>query len=165
MPPCHGGDRRFESGRARHILQRPPSGGVFSIWASFNSRFETAVRSASSPAGVYSEDECRRALSGRARHFTYACTSNLKKLYNTSQHSIGKELKWALSTPISNPMETPSSSLIKIHLQDPKRVGGTATQQDQSKSRASVSAGTSALTATNSSISAGRGSCSQPSRR
>lgn len=66
---------------------------------------------------------------------------------------------------MSNPMETPSSSSIKSQPLDPKKVGGTATQQDQRKSRASFSDGTSAHTATDSSRSAGRGSYSQLLRR
>ena len=39
MPPCHGGDRRFESGRARQI-KKPTLKVVFLIWESFNSRYE-----------------------------------------------------------------------------------------------------------------------------
>ena len=31
MPPCHGGDRRFESGQARHINKTPLYGSYYLI--------------------------------------------------------------------------------------------------------------------------------------
>ncbi len=63
MPPCHGGDRRFESGRARHEKRL----GLYVVVFSHDERlariFETVVRRSRAARRA----EVAQPQSGRAR--------------------------------------------------------------------------------------------------
>jgi hypothetical protein len=62
MPPCHGGDRRFESGRARQTKNPILVIGFF-VWADLSAMRTgarvAAVRSSRTRTGIYSEHAAR----------------------------------------------------------------------------------------------------------